>query len=105
MPATRTAAVAADCTVYVPLKGCGGTPTGNNLTNSEYFGGHPAVSVSKDNGTTWQVHIVKGGHNQDESDNSIAVDKANRVFMAWEDGTNPSTTAFGTHSAAKVAFS
>jgi hypothetical protein len=97
--------VGPDGTAYVPLKGCGGTPTANNLTNSEYFGGHPAVSVSNDNGATWQIHMVKAGHNQDESDNAIAVDKSNRVFMAWEDGTNPSTTTFGKHSAAKVAFS
>jgi hypothetical protein len=97
--------VGPDGTVYVPLKGCGGTPTANNLTNSEYFGGHPAVSVSTDNGTTWTVHMVKAGHNQDESDNAIAIDKANRVYMAWEDGTNPSTTTFGTRSSARVAFS
>ena len=84
--------VGADGTAYVPLKGCGGTPTANNLTNSEYFGGGPAVSVSKDNGTTWTVHRVPGAHNQDESDNSVDLDKANRLYMAWEDGTNPSTT-------------
>ena len=97
--------VGADGTAYVPLKGCGGTPTSNNLTNSEYFGGGPAVSVSKDNGTTWTVHRVPGAHNQDESDNSVDLDKANRLYMAWEDGTNPGTAAFGVRSAAKVAFS
>jgi hypothetical protein len=97
--------VGADGTAYVPLKGCGGTPTANNLTNSEYFGGGPAVSVSKDNGTSWTVHRVPGAHNQDESDNSVDIDKANRLYMAWEDGTNPSETTFGTHSAAKVAYS
>jgi hypothetical protein len=97
--------VGPDGTAYVPLKGCGGTPTANNLTNSEYFGGHPAVSVSTDNGTTWTVHEVSGGNNQDESDNAIAIDKANRVYMAWEDGTNPSETEYGTRSAAKVAWS
>jgi len=97
--------VGADGTAYVPLKGCGGTPTGNNLTNSEYFGGGPAVSVSKDNGTTWLVHRVPGAHNQDESDNSVDLDKGNRLYMAWEDGTNPTTDTFGTRSAAKAAFS
>jgi len=97
--------VGADGTAYVPLKGCGGTPTANNLTNSEYFGGGPAVSVSKDNGTTWTVHRVPGAHNQDESDNSVDLDKANRLYMAWEDGSNPSNSTFGTRSAAKVAFS
>ena len=97
--------VGPDGTAYVPLKGCGGTPTANNLTNSEYFGGAPAVSVSTDNGVTWTVHTVPGAHNQDESDNAIDTDKANRLYMTWEDGTNPSTTTFGTHSAAKAAFS
>lgn len=97
--------VGADGTAYVPLKGCGGIATGNNLTNSEYFGGGPAVSVSKDNGTTWLVHRVPGAHNQDESDNSVDLDKGNRLYMAWEDGTNPTTDTFGTRSAAKAAFS
>jgi hypothetical protein len=97
--------IGADGTAYLPLKGCGGTPTSNNLTNSEYFGGGPAVSVSKDNGTTWTVHRVPGAHNQDESDNSVDLDKANRLYLAWEDGTNPGTSAFGVRSAAKVAFS
>ena len=97
--------VGADGTAYVPLKGCGGVATANNLTNSEYFGGGPAVSVSKDNGQTWQVHRVPGAHNQDESDNSVDLDKGNRLYMAWEDGTNPGTAAFGVRSAAKVAFS
>jgi hypothetical protein len=97
--------VGPDGTAYVPLKGCGGTPTGNNLTNSEYFGGGPAVSVSKDNGASWLVHRVPGAHNQDESDNSVDIDKGNRLYMTWEDGTNPTTDTFGTRSAAKAAFS
>jgi hypothetical protein len=97
--------VGPDGTAYVPLKGCGGTPTANNLTNSEFFGGAPAVSVSTDNGLSWNVHTVPGAHNQDESDNAVDIDKGNRLYMAWEDGTNPSTTTFGTHSAAKAAFS
>ena len=97
--------VGADGTAYLPLKGCGGTPTGNNLTNSEYFGGGPAVSVSTDNGSSWTVHRVPGAHNQDESDNSVDLDKGNRLYMAWEDGTNPSNSTFGTVSAAKTAYS
>jgi hypothetical protein len=97
--------VGPDGTAYVPLKGCGGTPTGNNLTNSEFFGGSPAVSVSKDNGVTWTVHKVAGAHNQDESDNAIDVDKGGRLWMTWEDGTNPSASTYGTRSAEKVAYS
>jgi len=92
-------------TAYVPLKGCGGTPTANNLTNSEFFGGSPAVSVSKDNGTTWTVHMVPGAHNQDESDNAIDVDKGGRLWMTWQDGTNPDINSYGTMSSERVAYS
>lgn len=92
-------------TVYVPLKGCGGTPTANNLTNSEYFGGSPAVSVSKDNGTTWTVHMVPGAHNPDESDNAVDVDKAGRLWMTWEDGTNPDINSYGSQASERVAYS
>ncbi|MGB8651584.1 MAG: sialidase family protein, partial [Mycobacteriales bacterium] len=97
--------VAPDGVVYLPNKGCGGTPTAGNLTNSEFFGGAPAVSVSEDNGQTWTVHTVPGGHNQDESDPSVATDRASTVFFGWEDGTNPSETTYGTTSAAKIAVS
>ena len=91
--------------VYLPNKGCGGTPTPNNLTNSEFFGGAPAVIVSEDNGTTWNVRKVPGAHNQDESDPSVAFDKANTVYFGWEDGTNPTETQLGIKSAAKIAVS
>jgi len=91
--------------VYLPNKGCGGTPTPNNLTNSEFFGGGPALSVSEDNGNTWLVRRVPGAHNQDESDPSVDADKAGTVFFGWEDGTNPSETVFGRTSAAKIAMS
>lgn len=91
--------------VYLPNKGCGGTPTAGNLTNSEFFGGGPALSVSEDNGLTWTVRQVPGGHNQDESDPSVDADRSGTVFFGWEDGTNPSETTFGTTSAAKIATS
>jgi hypothetical protein len=97
--------VSADGTVYLPNKGCGGTPTAGNLTNSEFFGGAPALSVSEDNGTTYAVRPVPGAHNQDESDPSVDADKANTVYFGWEDGTNPSETTYGTESAAKIAVS
>jgi len=44
--------VGPDGTAYLPNKGCGGTLTAGNLTNSEFFGGGPALSVSEDNGDT-----------------------------------------------------
>jgi hypothetical protein len=100
--------VGPDGTAYVPIKGCGGSPTGDNLTNQEFFGGHPAVSVSTDNGLTWLIHTVPGGNNGDESDNSIGIDKGNRVYMGWEDATYPDPTddtQLPTTSAAKMAYS
>ena len=95
--------VGPDGTVYLPNKGCGGTPTAGNLTNSEFFGGGPALSVSEDNGTTWQVRQVPGGHNQDESDPSVAADTGGLVYFGWEDGINPSETTFGKTSSARIA--
>jgi hypothetical protein len=97
--------VAPDGTVYLPNKGCGGTPTVNNLTNSEFFGGGAALSVSQDSGATWTVRKVPGAHNQDESDPSVSFDKSGRVFFGWQDGVNPSETVYGTTSAAKIAVS
>ena len=100
--------VAPDGYVYLPLKGCGGTATVNNLTNTEFFGGQPSVSVSADNGTTWTVQKVnwpKDAHNSDESDPSVAPDKANAVYLGWEDGVNPSETVYGVTSAAKISVS
>jgi len=100
--------VGPDGTAYVPIKGCGGTPTVDNLTNEEFFGGHPAVSVSEDNGTTWIVHAVPGGNNADESDNSIDLDKGNRLYMGWQDAMYPDPsdqTKLPTTSTAKAAYS
>lgn len=100
--------VGPDGTVYVPIKGCGGTPTAGNLTNQEFYGGRPAVSVSTDNGTSYTVHTVPGGNNADESDNSVAVDRGNRLYMAWQDSSYPDpsdATKLPTTSLPKVAYS
>lgn len=97
--------VAPDGVVYLPNKGCGGTPTAGNLTNSEFFGGSPALVVSEDNGLTWAVRKVPGGRNQDESDPSVGFDRNSHVYLGWQDGTNPSETVYGTTSAAKIAVS
>jgi hypothetical protein len=100
--------VGPDGTAYVPIKGCGGTPTVGNLTNQEFFGGHPAVSVSTNNGATYTVHTVPGGNNADESDNAVAIDKGNRLYMAWEDSKYPDPsddTVLPTTSLPKVAYS
>ena len=102
--------VGPDGTVYLPLKGCGGTPTAGNLTNTEFFGGHPSVSVSTDNGASYLIHRVDAGNNSDESDPSVAAGRGDkvaggRIYLGWEDGVNPSETEYGTTSAAKISVS
>lgn len=94
-----------DGTVYLPLKGCGGQPTAENLTNTEYWGGHPSLSVSEDNGLTWQIRQVQEGHNQDESDPSLGIATDGTLYFGWQDGENPSATGYGTTSTAKIAVS
>lgn len=104
--------VGPDGTAYLPLKGCGGDATAGNLTNTEFAGGHPSVSVSTDNGTSWLIHRIDAGKNSDESDPSVAVGRGDkiagkgRVFLGWEDGVNlPDSTGYGVTSAAKIATS
>jgi len=97
--------VAPDGVVYLPNKGCGGTPTAGNLTNSEFFGGGPAVSVSEDNGVTWTVRRVPGGHNPEESDPSVSFDEDSTVYFGWQDGIAPSETEYSKVSQAKIAVS
>jgi hypothetical protein len=102
--------VGPDGTAYLPLKGCGGTLTAGNLTNTEYFGGHPAVSTSQDNGAGYTIHRVDAGRNSDESDPSVAAGRGDRlpggrIYLGWEDGVNPSETTYGTSSAAKISTS
>jgi hypothetical protein len=102
--------VGPDGTAYLPIKGCGGTPTAGNLTNTEFFGGHPSLSISQDNGARYFVHRVDAGNNSDESDPSVAPGRGDkfsggRVYLGWEDGTNPSETTYGMSSAAKIAVS
>jgi hypothetical protein len=97
--------VSGDGTVYVPLKGCGGTPSVNNLTNEEYVGGHPTLSTSTDNGVTYTLHMVMAGNNSDESDPSVATTPDNTVYFGWEDGVNPDDSHNGTTSSARIAVS
>lgn len=102
--------VGPDGTVYLPIKGCGGTATVGNLTNTEFFGGHPSVSISTDNGASYQIHRVDAGNNSDESDPSVDAGRGDkisggRIYLGWEDGVNPSETEYGTTSAAKIAVS
>jgi hypothetical protein len=98
--------VGPDGSAYLPLKGCGGVPTVNNLTNSEYFGGRPSLSVSEDNGATWRIRFgPKGSHDPDESDPSVAVGPKGTLYFGWQDGTQPNDSAGGTTTSARIATS
>ena len=59
--------VARDGTAYLPNKGCGGTQ---------------GLVVSKDNGTTWQVHNVRGTTPGD-SDPSVGVGSNGTVYFGY----------------------
>ena len=104
--------VGPDGTAYLPVKGCGGSPSVENGTNTEFVGGRPAMSVSADNGVTWNVKVVPGANvpvdpsnpdsatnpvsNPDESDSTLYVSQptsaypSGNLYYAWENGTNPS---------------
>jgi LPXTG-motif cell wall-anchored protein len=98
--------VGPDGTAYLPLKGCDGVPTLNNFTNSEFFGGRPSLSVSEDNGLTWQVRFGPDGtHNPDEADPSVAIGPQGTLYFGWQDGVNPTDAVGGDKSAAMVATS
>lgn len=62
--------VGPDGTVYLPNKGCGG---------------QQGVVASEDNGLTWSIRTVPGS-TSGGSDPSVAVDKANKLYMAYGDG-------------------
>jgi len=103
--------VGPDGTAYLPVKGCGGTPSIENGTNTEFVGGRPAMSVSPDNGVTWTVNVVPGGFvkdglgsknpisNPDESDSNLSISKptaehpAGVLYYTWENGVDPSDIA------------
>ena len=97
--------VGPDGTAYLPFKGCGGTATASNLTNTEYEGGYPSLSVSPDNGQSWTIRMDPYGSNTDESDNSVAIGPKNTVYMTWEDGKNISDSESAHTTAAKVSIS
>jgi len=99
--------VGPDGTAYVPLKGCGGTVSAENATNAEYVGGHPSLSVSEDNGSTWTIRMVNdpAAQNPDESDPSVGIGKDGTLYYGWENGTNPSDFKNGDETQAKVAVS
>jgi hypothetical protein len=109
--------VGPDGTAYLPVKGCGGSPSIENGTNTEYVGGRPALSTSNNLGATWTVHIVPGSNvpdglggsnpvgNPDESDSSVSVSRGGVVYYTWENGTNPSDIENTDHRQAMVAWS
>lgn len=98
--------VGPDGTAYLPLKGCGGVPTTNNLTNSEFRGGSPSLSVSEDNGLSWHIRVgPKGATNPDESDPSVAVGPQGTIYLGWQNGPNNDDTQGGPYTSARVAVS
>ena len=98
--------VGPDGTAYLPLKGCDGVPTLNNFSNSEFFGGRPSLTVSEDNGVTWQVRFgPEGSANPDESDPDVVVGPGGTLYFAWQDGSNPTDVYGGDETSARVAVS
>ncbi|MFN2625921.1 MAG: sialidase family protein [Mycobacteriales bacterium] len=98
--------VGPDGTAYLPLKGCGGVPTTNNFSNSEFAGGRPSLTVSENNGATWEVRLGPvSAQNPDESDPSVAVGPKGTLYFGWQDGSNPSDTYGGDRTAAMIATS
>ena len=97
--------VAPNGTAYVPVKGCEGTPSAASPTNYEYFGGHPALSVSANNGASWSIHAVPDGNNPNLSDPSVGIGRDNTVYFAYHDGISPTEFTDGPTSSAKVAVS
>jgi hypothetical protein len=101
--------VGPDGTAYVPINGCGGTFSFNNLTNQEYVGGQPSLAVSEDNGTTWPTirRVIKPGvDNQNESDPSLGIAKADgTLYFGWQNGHNPSDIKNGDESQAMISVS
>jgi hypothetical protein len=94
--------VGPDGTAYVPLKGCGGTFTTQEGTNTEWQGGTPALTASENNGALWTIRKVPavqvpdglGGmntvENPDESDPSVGISQPGGVlYFGWENGHNP----------------
>jgi len=97
--------VAPDGTAYVPNKDCGGTPTKDQLTDGVFEGGGPAVAVSTDNGVKYAVRRVPKATTQVEDDNTIDVSRTGRLWMAWQNGANRSTSLGALTSTADVAWS
>jgi len=97
--------VAPDGTAYVPNKDCGGAPTKDQLTDGLFEGGGPAVAVSTDNGVQYTVRRVPKATTQVEDDNTIDVSRTGRLWMAWQNGANVSTSKGATTSTADVAWS
>ena len=109
--------VGPDGTAYLMNMGCGGHPTAQNLTNYEYYGGTPALSISTDNGLSWSVHRLPavqvpdglGGSNlldsPDESDPNLGISKGGVLYYGWENGTNPNDFSNGDKTQAMVGVS
>jgi PKD repeat protein len=75
--------VAPDGTVYVPNRGCGGTPVGTPVTARDYQG----VAVSTNNGITWTVKPVTGSH-PNSNDPSLGIGADGTLYFGYADNDN-----------------
>ncbi|GAC1550367.1 MAG: hypothetical protein NVS2B7_26450 [Herpetosiphon sp.] len=82
-----------DGTVYVPNGNCGGTVV--QRTNQ-------AVTVSEDNGTTWQVRMVPDSH--PGTDPSVGIGAGGTVYFGYQDGSYDAASNY-TQSLARMAVS
>lgn len=79
--------VAADGTVYIPNKGCGGDPDnpGSELDDPLFHAnGRNAVVVSEDNGTTWDVRKIPTADTASDRDPSVAVATDGTLYFAYK---------------------
>jgi hypothetical protein len=77
--------VAPDGTAYVPVFDCGGKQ---------------AVTVSKDNGTSWNVEQVPGSTTQDESDPHLGIGSKGTLYFGYQgaDGTDLGDKGYAGHA-------
>ena len=100
--------VGPDGTAYVPINGCGGTVSLQNLTNQEFVGGQPSLAITENSGVTWPtIRRVEhpGVSNPNESDPSVGIAKDGTLYFGWENGVNPSDFKNGDETQAMISVS
>jgi hypothetical protein len=74
--------IAPDGTAYVPNKGCG-APECLIATSTATPACHPGFAVSRDNGATWTIHLIKDQHSRyfDTGDPSIGIGSKGTMYF------------------------